>query len=69
MIRRLLVGAAVAALSLSLASCGDIPSCDEVACDSQVKAEFDGIIIPQPKEELFTPAEAQPADSTGGASR
>jgi hypothetical protein len=68
MIRRLLVGVAVAA-SLALASCGDIPSCGEVSCDPQVEAEFDGILVPQPKEELFTPDVPMLADSEGGASR
>jgi hypothetical protein len=67
MIRRLLVGVAVAA-SLALASCGDIPSCGEVSCDPQVEAEFDGILVPQPQ--AFTPAgDGMPADSTGGAVR
>ena len=61
MIRRLLVGVAVAALSLSLASCGDVPSCDDVPCGHpQGNFQADGI---------FTPVVAEPRDSDGGASR
>ena len=68
MIRQILVGVAVAA-SLALASCGDIPSCDEVACDNPAGAmEFDGILQPVPQ--AFTPAgNGMPADSEGGAVR
>ncbi len=61
MIRRLLVGVAVAALSLSLASCGDVPSCDDVPC-AHPQGNFQG-------DGIFTPVVAEPRDSDGGASR
>jgi hypothetical protein len=47
MIRQMLVGVAVAILGFGLASCGDIPSCEEVACSHPAGAyEFDGIFVP-----------------------
>lgn len=60
MIRQILVGVAVAA-SLALASCGDIPSCDEVPC-THPQGNFQG-------DGIFTPVVDKPADSKGGASR
>ena len=69
MIRQILVGVAVAALSLGTVSCGgEIPSCDEVACDNPAGAmEFDGILRPAPQ--AFTPTKPMLADSEGGAAR
>jgi hypothetical protein len=69
MIRQILVGVAVAALGLGTVSCGgEIPSCDEVACDNPAGAmEFDGILRPAPQ--AFAPAVAKPDETEGGAAR
>jgi hypothetical protein len=54
MIRQILVGVAVAALSFGTVSCGgEIPSCDEVPC-AHPQGNFQG-------DGIFTPVVAEPA--------
>jgi len=70
---RLLVGVAVAALGFGLASCGDIPSCEESSCKSPAGVmEFNGITQPKPQFEpqAFAPVGAEaPDESQGGGAR